>query len=447
MSTPLKIPGYTLKRKIGQGGMAAVFLAEQESFGREVAIKIMMPALAKDPEFAERFIREARTMAQLAHPNIIVVHDVGQNNQVYYYAMAYHTGGDLTHRIREGGVTTQEALKITRELADALGYAHEEGIVHRDIKPDNVLFRDRDGAAILTDFGIAKRLNNELNQLTQIGSAVGTPKYMSPEQARGQKVDGRTDLYSLGVMLFEMLTGLPPFQAAEAVTLSIKHCQDSIPRLPESLSRFQALIDSLMAKDPAQRPANGQEVVEAIDALLNPGRATYQARPVVNPRTASAATQVISALQSTVIQTALPAHQLAKKPVAKKVYEPFFHTEEEVSGGMLSKRYAVKAAFSCEDYEEFKKQFNALQAELKEWLDKRGKKANSLHVSVQAHPWIQGRVREVLQKSRTENTPFGTLLGQAEVFVHIHDEEDPTGQTIQLSAKDGKAVPVTGAKP
>ena len=439
MSTPLKIPGYTLKRKIGQGGMAAVFLATQESFGREVALKIMMPALAKEPDFAERFMREARTMAQLAHPHIIVVHDVGNSDQLYYYAMAHHTGGDLTHCIRGGGVTPQEALRITRELADALAYAHEQGIVHRDIKPDNVLFRDRDNAAILTDFGIAKNLNNEINQLTQVGSAVGTPKYMSPEQARGQKVDGRSDLYSLGVVLYEILTGLPPYQAEESVTLAIKHCQDPIPRLPGALSRFQPLIDSLMAKEPAKRPQNGQTVMAEIDALLKPARASFNTRPVINQQTATAATQVMSILHGTVIQ---PVH-----PVLQKVYEPFFRFEEEVSGGMLNKRYAMTAEFSCEDYEEFKKQLQALQAELSIWLEKRGKKANSLHVSVQAHPWIQGRVREIMQKSRTENTPFGTLLDRAEVTLHIHDEVDPVGQTIRLSEKDGKPVKATTTNP
>lgn len=140
--------------------------------------------------------------------------------------------------------------------------------MHRDIKPDNVLFRERDDAAILMDFGIAKSLHNEENQLTQAGSTVGTPKYMSPEQARGQSVDGRADLYSLGCMLFEMLTGQPPYLAAEAVTLAIKHIQAPIPRLPSDLARFQPLIDKLLAKDAAQRHANGFEVIAEIDALL-----------------------------------------------------------------------------------------------------------------------------------------------------------------------------------
>lgn len=216
--TAVKIPGYTLKKKLGQGGMAAVFLAEQESFQREVALKVMFPQIAKEPGFAERFLQEARTVARLTHPHIIVVHDVGVANGLHYFAMEYHTGGDLTHRIRNGGITAYQALTITSQIADALALAHEHQIIHRDIKPDNILFRAHNDAAILTDFGIAKSIDVDM-QLTQLGSAVGTPKYMSPEQARGQKVDGRTDIYSLGVMLFEMLTGRAPFQADEALAM------------------------------------------------------------------------------------------------------------------------------------------------------------------------------------------------------------------------------------
>lgn len=428
------IPGYTLKRKLGQGGMAAVFLAVQESFGREVAIKLLVPALAKEPDFAERFMREARTMAQLTHPNIIVVHDVGVANGLHYYAMAFHNSGDLTHRIRNGGVAVQEALRITRQMADALAYAHEQGIVHRDIKPDNVLFRERDDAAILTDFGIAKSLNNDENQLTQAGATVGTPKYMSPEQARGQRLDGRADLYSLGCVLYEMLTGQPPFLAEEAVTLAIKHCQDPIPRLRGELARLQPLIDRLLAKEPAQRHRNGHELAEELDRLIQPGQpASFQARALTGSPVSTAATQIQPALQQTQFQP-------PPKPADKASYEPFFRTEEEASGNMLSKRYAMQAAFSCEDYEEFKKQFQALQDLLGEWLHKRGRRAKHLKVSVQAHPWILGRVREVMSRGRNENTPFGTLIGQAEVVLHICDETDLTGKTIRLSDKDGKPL-------
>lgn len=444
----ITIPGYTLKRKLGQGGMAAVFLAVQESFGREVALKILVPSLAKEPDFAERFMREARTMAGLSHPNIIVVHDVGMAGNLHYYAMAFHPGNDLTHRIRGGGLTTQEALRVTRQLADALGYAHSEGIVHRDIKPDNVLFRGHDDAAILTDFGIAKSLHNDLNQLTQTGSTVGTPKYMSPEQARGKKVDGRSDLYSLGCVLYEMLTGETPFMAEEAVTLAIKHCQDPVPPLRTELSRFQPLMDSLLAKEANQRPADGRALVEALDALLNPTPRFGSLSS--SPNLQASASPSPSNLASTVLQPALketdihaaakPAASPKKPPPKSKPYQPFFRTEESVSGNILSKRYSMQAGFSCEDYEEYKKQLSRLQDELREWLEKRGKRAKSLHLEIVTHPWILGRVREVTLKSRQENSPLGQLIAQAEVILQLRAEDDPEGQTLPLSAKDGKAV-------
>lgn len=274
--TQIRIPGYTLKRKLGQGGMAAVFLAVQESFGREVALKIMVPALAKEPEFAERFLREARTMASLSHPHIIVVHDVGSANGLHYYAMACHGGGDLTRRIRGGGLTPQEALQVTRQMADALAYAHEQGFVHRDIKPDNVLFRDSDDAAILTDFGIAKSLNNDLNQLTQAGSTVGTPKYMSPEQARGQRLDGRSDLYSLGVMFYQMLSGVAPFRGESMATLMFKIANEphasvfeARPELAGALPCIAAVIDKALSKNPDDRYQSGQEFATAIKACID----------------------------------------------------------------------------------------------------------------------------------------------------------------------------------
>ncbi len=440
------IPGYTLKRKLGQGGMAAVFLAVQESFGREVALKILVPSLAKEPDFAERFMREARTMASLSHPHIIVVHDVGSANGLHYYAMACHTGNDLTHRIRGGGLTTQEALRVTRQIADALGYAHAEGIVHRDIKPDNVLFRAHDDAAILTDFGIAKSLHNDLNQLTQMGSTVGTPKYMSPEQARGKKVDGRSDLYSLGCVLYEMLTGAPPFMAEEAVTLAIKHCQDPVPPLRTELSRFQPLLNSLLAKEPDQRPSDGRALIETLDALLNPhprfGGLNSSAKPTANNQSNLATTQIQPALDATRARPATAAAPRPTLPAKSKPYRAFFRTEESVSGNILSKRYGMQAAFSCEDYEEFKKQLSLLQDELRSWLEKRGKRAKSLHLEIQAHPWILGRVREVTLKSRQENSALSQVIAQAEVTLHLHAEDDSQGQTLALSGKDGKAVAI-----
>ncbi|MDF3030151.1 MAG: serine/threonine protein kinase PpkA [Moraxellaceae bacterium] len=426
--TQIQIPGYTLKRKLGQGGMAAVFLAVQESFGREVALKIMTPSLAKEPDFAERFLREARTMASLSHPHIITVHDVGQAGTLYYYAMAALTGGDLTSRIRGGGLTPHEALRVALQVADALAYAHEQGIVHRDIKPDNVLFREVDDAAVLTDFGIAKNLNNNQNQLTQAGSTVGTPKYMSPEQARGQRLDGRSDLYSLGIMLYEMLTGLPPFQAAEAVTLAIMHCQEPVPRLPAELARFQPLLDRLLAKEPAQRPADGRLLMTELDALLNPQRPAAAPRPATGNTDATLVAPAVRSPTPTAVRPPPPP------------YQPFFSVEEEESGGFFSKSYALRAAFSCDDYEEFKQQLTALQKELWDWLEKRKRKAHRLDVTVQAHPWIQGRVREVMLRARGENSPLGKLIAQADVTLHLRAEDEPEARSIRISSRDGKPV-------
>lgn len=266
----IQIPGYTIARELGKGGMATVYLAIQESFGRQVALKVMAPHLAAEPGFAARFDSEAKMVASLSHPNIVTVYDVGSFNNFHYLAMEYHTGGDLSDRIGRQDITPQQALKITKELADALGMAHSRGVVHRDIKPDNVLFRAHNDDAILTDFGIARNMQAESN-LTQIGSTVGTPKYMSPEQARGLPVDGRADLYSLGVMLYEMLVGKPPFSASDSISLAIKHCQEPVPRLPEYLHKYQQVVDRLLAKEVKNRFQNGVEVMAAIDNLLNAG--------------------------------------------------------------------------------------------------------------------------------------------------------------------------------
>lgn len=438
--TAVKIPGYTLKKKLGQGGMAAVFLAEQESFQREVALKVMFPQIAKEPGFAERFLQEARTVARLTHPHIIVVHDVGVANGLHYFAMEYHTGGDLTHRIRNGGITAYQALTITSQIADALALAHEHQIIHRDIKPDNILFRAHNDAAILTDFGIAKSLDVDM-QLTQLGSAVGTPKYMSPEQARGQKVDGRTDIYSLGVMLFEMLTGRAPFQADEALALGIKHCQDPIPRLPGELSRYQPLIDRMLAKEPKDRHADAHALIADIEALQKPGGKPAAKGPASPPAPASQASTAATVISAVIPAGAGGSPSSAPAASAANGYAPFFQTEEVLTGNFLNKRSQFKASFSCEDYEEFKKQLSALQDELKKWLDTRGKKAKTLHISIQAHPWIHGRIREVLNKSRSENSPLSAVLAQAEVILNIHDEMNPKGVTTMMSDKDGKPAP------
>ncbi|HEX5359876.1 MAG TPA: serine/threonine-protein kinase [Fluviicoccus sp.] len=433
----IELPGYKIVRELGKGGMATVYLAVQVSFGREVALKVMAPHLAAEPGFPERFNSEARMVAALSHPHIVTVYDVGSHNNYHYLAMEYHTGGDLSSRISSGGLTPYEALRITKQLADALGMAHSKGVVHRDIKPDNVLFRAHNDDAILTDFGIARDMQAE-SQLTQIGSTVGTPKYMSPEQARGMKVDGRADLYSLGIMLYEMLTGKPPFSASDTISLAIKHCQEPVPPLQGDLSRYQPLIDKLLAKDVKNRFQNGNEVMAAIDNILKPSaqRPIPAAAPAPKPIDRAAAGLTLTLGVPSALESLSPPTEAEKKP-----YEPFFKVEEKMGGNFFFRKYTFNLAFSCDDYDEFKEKRERMHRKLKDWMDNRGKKAAELNVTIQAHPWIHARIWEVLTDDQPYDSPFGMLLEQATVTLHIFDELAPDAGKKMVLRDKGKKVP------
>lgn len=265
-STSLEIPGYRILKKINQGGMSTVYLAIQRSVGRQVALKVMSPVLNADPVFSERFQREANIVGQLSHPNIVGIHDIGRYRSLNYIAMDFMPGGSVADRLAQGTIDPLEALNVTRQIALALDHAHGKGYVHRDLKPENILFRE-DGSAVLTDFGVARAVART-TRMTNTGMVVGTPHYMSPEQARGVAIDGRADLYSLGVVFYEMLAGAVPYQAEEAVAIAIKHLTDPIPRLPARHSLYQGLIDRFLAKDPEHRFQRGLDVVDAIDQLL-----------------------------------------------------------------------------------------------------------------------------------------------------------------------------------
>lgn len=257
--TAPRIPGYRIVRPLGQGAMASVYLAMQESLDREVALKVMAPSLVADASFCRRFLQEGRIVAQLSHPNIPTIYDIGSQGAWYYMAVEFLPGGDLSDRIH-AGMTVTQARAVLTQIARALGYAHQRGFVHRDVKPANILFR-ADGTALLSDFGIAKAARPEDTQITQAGFSIGTPNYMSPEQAMGEELDGRSDLYSLGVVLFEMLTGRKPFQAGDAVATAMAHLNQPIPRLPAAVARFQALLDGLLAKERDARYADADAVL------------------------------------------------------------------------------------------------------------------------------------------------------------------------------------------
>jgi tetratricopeptide (TPR) repeat protein len=275
----IRIPGYRILKQLGRGGMASVYLAIQESMEREVALKIMLPSLgAADPSFSERFIREAKIVARLSHPHVNSVFDVGVAGPYHFFSMEYITGGDLKSRIHNGMVP-RAALAIIRQVASALAYAHSKGYVHRDVKPENVLFREN-GTAVLTDFGIAKASDNA-TQMTATGAVIGTPHYMSPEQAMGRETDRRSDIYSLGVMLFEMLTGHVPYTGTSAISIGIRHLKDPIPVLPPPYHVYQPLLNKFLAKEAGGRFQNGEEAIAAVDALSSGADSAAAAATVV----------------------------------------------------------------------------------------------------------------------------------------------------------------------
>jgi serine/threonine-protein kinase PpkA len=267
----IEIPGYKIIRTLGVGGQATVYLAIQTGFEREVALKVMSPILAADPTFGERFIREAKIVAKLAHKNIVTVYDAGESGNFYYLAMEFMPGGDLKRKI-DKGMKARECLSIIGKISTALHFAHDKGYIHRDVKSENILFNE-EGEPFLTDFGIAKA-SNSTTQMTQTGKLIGTPEYMSPEQCRGKTIDGRSDLYSLGIILFEMLTRKVPFSGEDSVSVCIKHVTQPLPVLPVRLKHFQWLLGLLLAKDPEDRFQTGIELTKAVEEFKNTGQKT-----------------------------------------------------------------------------------------------------------------------------------------------------------------------------
>jgi eukaryotic-like serine/threonine-protein kinase len=278
---------YRIMRKLGSGGMADVYLAEDEELGRRVAIKILNDKYAPDDQFVERFRREAKNAAGLSHPNIVSIYDRGEAEGTYYIAMEYLDGRNLKELVvARGPLPIPDAIAATRQVLAALRFAHRKGVVHRDIKPHNVM-ADADGRLKVTDFGIARA---GVSQMTEAGSIIGTAQYLSPEQARGAPVDQRSDLYSMGVVLYEMLTGQVPFTGESPVEIAMKHLSDT-PR-PPSLLRpdIPPDLDMVVLRALAKNPEDRFQAAEEMDAEL--GRVAAGAG--VTAETADAATAVLS---------------------------------------------------------------------------------------------------------------------------------------------------------
>lgn len=314
---------WDIQEELGRGGMAIVFRARDRHLERDVAIKVLPFSLTFDRQFVERFEREARTAARLEHPHIIPIYRVGKTANVTYFVMKYLRGGSLSDLLeRRGRLRVDEIRRLLIETAGALAYAHRSDIVHRDMKPDNIMF-DELGNVVVTDFGIAKAASG--TRLTGTGMSIGTPHYMSPEQARAQSLDGRSDVYSLGVVAFQCLTGHVPFDGEDSFAIGYKHIMEDVPTPPfhnaEQRSLF-AVVERMMAKSPDDRFQSAEELIGALEGRSPVDRRPRATVPEGQPTAAMPASQVPgrrprSRTMTTTPTTPIPQAQ-PRPPVKKR---------------------------------------------------------------------------------------------------------------------------------
>ena len=319
---------YELESEVGRGGMGIVYCARDRRLKREIAIKVLPPELSFRADIRQRFLREAETAAQLNHPNIVPIYTVEERDNLVYFVMAYIKGDNLGQRLQQHGpIPPVEVRRILREVADALAYAHHRNVIHRDIKPDNIIIDEETGRAMVTDFGIARALTDSGDsRLTATGMAIGTPAYMSPEQSAGDSaIDGRSDLYSLGVVGYQMLCGQPPFVANNTPSMLVKHLSEKPipvderwPDLPQDLSRAVMMC---LEKDPADRFPNAAAFAVALDGGSMPTLATR------SPSAASTAGSRASAREREITEHLRDRYTPATQPS----YAPAQPSPEELS--------------------------------------------------------------------------------------------------------------------
>ncbi len=334
----LSIPGYEIFDAIGSGGMAEVYRARHIRLDREVALKVMLDRFADDATFGDRFIREARIAANLNHPHIVQIYDVNRCDGTFFLAMEYLKDGDLRQRLAQS-LTKDSVAGIVRDLSAALDYAHERGYIHRDIKPANILFRDN-GSLALSDFGIARAIHSDTH-MTQTGMVVGTPSYMSPEQAQGKPLGGGSDLYSVAVIAYQLVAGELPYQAESSISVAIKHINEPIPRLGKPLAPLQPFFNRALAKSPDNRFPSGAEMAQAfvhylgrIDRIEAPSNASATNNSGQRDRLVPTEFTAVSleAADISELETEALACTTGGKPTAEVAAQPDSAARDETSG-------------------------------------------------------------------------------------------------------------------
>ena len=430
----IEIPGYTLVKQVGKGGMALVYLAKQHNMDRLVAIKILHPTIEAEQLYAERFLQEARTVATLNHPHIIPVYDVGQIERYYYIVMEYLPGCTLTHWMHIG-LEQQEILTLIDSIALALYYSHSKGIVHRDIKPDNIMFRENH-SAVLMDFGIAQS-DKDKDSLHIDGQMIGTPAYMSPEQAQGHKVDHRSDLYSLGIVLYEMLTKKQPFVADDELSVALQQVTEPLPKLPKPLSVFEPVLSKLTAKKVEDRYQNGLDLSKDVKRLivkvieLNSFRPAPKSSAVAKKPSESdliiegkdQADEVkmpLETVELSLVDFDTASSEPDKSDANKTPKKNLTITISEARKFFIFKQSHIAIDLVSDDIAQFNVQIGQVGEQLLQWHDEFANKAKKVELQFYCKPWLLPAIEKNIRQMVAVKDIYG-FLTELDFTVSIYD--------------------------
>lgn len=498
------IEGYQIKKMLARSASSSLYLANQKIYNRNVLLKVIY----NQPQLTSCFELEAHLLARLSHPGVVSVYDIGKQADYQYMSMAYYGGGNLKDKLTEG-VSLKRALIILRQLALSLAYLHDHDVIHRDLKPSNIVFGRAMYLPIITDFGVAcdattaplfkpqtaHSFGNGFNRQTE--TTAGTPTYMSPEQAKGERLDGRSDLYSLGIIFYEMLMGNPPFSGGSAYDIAVKHCQAPVPELPSTFAHFQTLLDKLLAKKVTYRFSDAQAVVEALDDYLDTLKTPnlmlpYDANAMAKQTPAAAELAPVVAQQSVPTATSVTKLQRADKQVVEQVKDTvpmqdeldvnstisldtqpaaalsgnttddaltaeeqwlaqirqentkhnvidstLYNEQDYEEGWLLSSKITRTVSFSADSFNVFMQCFDKLNVGLDGLLKQYGRKVKRLDLEIRAEPWIHQHILTFLDEAAVAGNKhkFGRFCTLSTVTLHLYDALDSDGEFYLIRDK------------